>query len=339
MTMPTAPPGGENWNYTISGILCQNLIKICPPVMKPRYITLLWGIVSFSGLKMLFFDHIQPWQHLTQQIQLLLWQQHSQNSFQTSHQSRLWPHPLTGTPQSNTMISSCFTNQWKVGSPSRIFQWKQPQELDLMRNPTRLDWNMCSISWATLATGNLTVGSQLAQLMRFQRRKSKLQPSWTTCPLWWIMQCHNTAESINWKMSTSGPESHQMNSLTISMLLLTDVTSHQMRKRNRTSSTDSSEPSMTRKLIKKLLALDLKATTPKMLEVCQTHRHLRQPRGQGTEGTEDSKCDRYRVPEFLTQVQPLIYFQDSISWHPPKSYKEHLATAHVLRSAVNHTQC
>ena len=49
--------------------------------------------------------------------------------------------------------------------------------------------------------------------------------------------------------------------------------------------------------------------------------------------------DRYHVPEFLTQVQPLIYFQDSISWHPPKSYKEHLATAHVLCSAVNHAQC
>ena len=140
------------------------------------------------------------------------------------------------------MISSCFANQWKVGSPFRIFQWKQPQEPDLMWNPTPLDWNMCSISWATLATGNLTVGSQLAQLMRIQRRKSKLQPSWTTCPLQWIMQCHNTAGSINWKMFASDLESHQMNSSTISMPLLTDATSHQMRKRNGTSSTDLSEP-------------------------------------------------------------------------------------------------
>ena len=101
--------------------------------------TALWGIVSFSGLKTLFFDHIQPWQHLTlltQQIQLLLWQQCSQNSFWTSHQSHSWPHPLTGTPRSNMMISSYFTNQWKVGSPFRIFQQKQPQELDPMQNPT-----------------------------------------------------------------------------------------------------------------------------------------------------------------------------------------------------------
>ena len=41
----------------------------------------------------------------------------------------------------------------------------------------------------------------------------------------------------------------------------------------------------------------------------------------------------------LTQVQPLIYFQDSISWHLPKSYKEHLVTVHVLCGAVNHAQC
>ena len=205
-----------------------------------------WGIASFSGLKTLFFDHIQPWQHLTQQIWLLLWQQHSWNSFQTSHWSHSWPHPLTGTPQSNMMISSCFTNQWKVGSPFRIFQQKQPQEPDLMQNLTQLDWNMCSISWATLAAGNLTIGSQPAQLLRFQRRKSKLQPSWTTCPLWWIMQCHNTAGSINWKMFASDPESHQMNSSTVSVPLLTDATSHQMRKRNGTSSTDLLEPSMTR---------------------------------------------------------------------------------------------
>ena len=54
---------------------------------------------------------------------------------------------------------------------------------------------------------------------------------------------------------------------------------------------------------------------------------------------KEGRDDRYCVPEFLTQVQTfLIYFQDSISWHLPKSYKEHLATAHVLCSAVNHAQ-
>ena len=44
-------------------------------------------------------------------------------------------------------------------------------------------------------------------------------------------------------------------------------------------------------------------------------------------------------PNSLTQVQPLIYFQDSVSWHLPKSYEEHLVTAHVLHGAVNHAQC
>ena len=45
---------------------------------------------------------------------------------------------------------------------------------------------------------------------------------------------------------TSDLESHQMNSLTISELLLIDATSRQKRKRNGVSSTDSSETPMTR---------------------------------------------------------------------------------------------
>ena len=36
-------------------------------------------------------------------------------------------------------------------------------------------------------------------------------------------------------------------------------------------------------------------------------------------------------PNSSLQVQPLIYFQDSVSWHLPKSYKEHLVTVHVLQ--------
>ena len=190
------------------------------------------------------------------------------------------------------MISSCFPNQWKVGSLFRIFQQKQPQELDPMWNPTRLDWNMCSISWATLATGSLTIGSQMAQLMRFQRRKSKLQPSWTTCLLRWIMQCPNAAESISWKMFASDLESHQMNSSTISVLLLTDATSHQMRKRNGTSSTDTSEPWMTRNSSRSCLHLTWRQQHLDAWSVPNTHCHLRQPRGHGIEGTKDSKCHK-----------------------------------------------
>ena len=39
--MLTAPPGGENWIYTIPGVLCQNLIKIRPAVMELHYMTAL----------------------------------------------------------------------------------------------------------------------------------------------------------------------------------------------------------------------------------------------------------------------------------------------------------
>ena len=206
--------------------------------MKLHYMTVPWGIVSFSGLKTLFFTHLQPCLHQILQAQLQLSQLHLWNSFQINHRFCLWHHPLTGTPQNNMIIFSCFVNQWKVGSPFRIFQ-QRCQRIPWW-NPTPLDWSTCSFSWATLATGSLTVGSQLPQLMRLWRKKGRLQPSWTTCHLWWTMQYHNTAEPTNWKMFESDLESHQMNSLTISELLLIDATSQQ--KRNKMSSTDSPEP-------------------------------------------------------------------------------------------------
>ena len=133
--------------------------------------------------------------------------------------------------------SSCFTNQWRVGSPCKTFQ-RRHQRIPLW-NPTPHDWSTCSISWAIPATGNLTVGSQPAQLMRLRRRRSELQPSWTTCHQQWTVQYHNAAESTNWKMFTSDLESHQMNLLTVSELLLIDAISQQKMKRNGTSSTDS----------------------------------------------------------------------------------------------------
>ena len=87
-----------------------------------------------------------------------------------------------------------------------------------------------------------TVGSQLAQLMRLRGRRSELQPSWTTCHQQWTMQYRNAAESTNWKMFASDLESHQMNSLTVSRLLLIDAIYQQKMKRNGTSSTDLLEP-------------------------------------------------------------------------------------------------
>ena len=52
---------------------------------------------------------------------------------------------------------------------------------DAEPNSTRLEYMLNFLG--NTGHGKLTIGSQLAQLMRFQRRKSKLQPSWTTCPL------------------------------------------------------------------------------------------------------------------------------------------------------------
>ena len=234
----------------------------------------LWGIVSFSGLKKLFFDCIQPWQHLTlltQQIQLLLWQWHSQNSFQTSHQSHLWPHPLTGMPQSNMMISSCFVNQWKVGSPFKIFQRKQPQELDPMQNPTWLSWNMCSISWATLAhrkfdhwkpTGTADeISKKKKQASAFMDYLSSMMDHAVSqrCRIYQLEDVHiqprespdELVDHLHALADWCNFPSDEEKEWNIQYRLVRALND--------------------KELIKKLLTLDLKATTPKMLEVCQTH--------------------------------------------------------------------
>ena len=143
--MPTAPPGGENWNYTIPGILCQSLTKIRPAVAKiwPLNHTT-WHLPSWHSSEglfpsvMLFFDHIQPCCHQTLQIpqtQLLFWQQHSQNSW-TSHWSHSWPHPLTGTPQSNMFCKSAVLqisgklvhpSEYSSGNSPRSWTWCRTQ--------------------------------------------------------------------------------------------------------------------------------------------------------------------------------------------------------------------
>ena len=223
--------------------------------------TLLWSHPAMAPP-----DTADPADPITALTAALPW-----NSFWTSHRSRSWPHPSTGTPWSNMMISSCFTNQWKFGSPFRIFQQKEPQELDPMQDPTQLDWNMCSIFWATLATGSLTIGSQLAQLMRFQRRKSKLQPSWTTCPLMMdhaVSQCcriYQLEDVHIWPRESPDELINCLRALADRCNFPSDEEKEWNIQYRLVRALNDKE------LIKKLLTLDLKATTPKMLKVCQTH--------------------------------------------------------------------
>ena len=67
-----------------------------------------------------------------------------------------------------------------------------------------------------------------------------------------------------------------------------------------------------KELVKKLLTLDLMATTPKMLEVCQTHCHLRQPWGHGIEGTEDCQC--HKEAKQITTSQETSCRQCALMW-------------------------
>ena len=53
-----------------------------------------------------------------------------------------------------------------------------------------------------------------------KEEKESFSLSWATCHQQWIMQCHNIVESTNWKLFASDLESHQMNLLTISKILL-----------------------------------------------------------------------------------------------------------------------
>ena len=199
------------------------------------------------------------------------------------------------------MISSCFINQWKVGSPFRIFQWRH-QQIPL-QNPTPLDWSTCSISWASLATGILTVGSWLAQLMRLQRRKSRLQPSWTTCHLWWTTQYHNAAESTYWKMFVFDLENHQLKSLTISAALADWYSFLTEEEKEQNVQYRFIRALSDKELIKRWLALD-SSNTQDAWSVLHTHHHLRQPRGHGIEGTKDSQCHMEAKPTLPREETP-----------------------------------
>ena len=57
---------------------------------------------------------------------------------------------------------------------------------------------------------------------------------------------------------------------------------------------------------------------------CKFVLHTNSPRKGGMIGTV--------YPNSSLKCNLLIYFQDSVSWHLPKSYKEQLVTVHVLRA-------
>ena len=197
--------------------------------MELNYMTVLWGIVSFSGLKILFLC--------------------------------TFSHATSGSSRPNCSFHSCncktSLNQPSISLVTPSFDWNTTEQYDDFQlfcksveswltlqnipaetpeDPT-VEPNSTQLEYVLNFLGNtgrrsLTIGSQLAQLMRLQGRRSELQPSWTTCHQQWTTQYHNAAESTNWK-------SHQMNLLTVSELLLIDVTSQQKMRRNRTLSTDS----------------------------------------------------------------------------------------------------
>ena len=128
---------------------------------------------------------------------------------------------------------------------------------------------MCSISWATLASGSLTIGSQPTQLMRLQRRKAgyslhglpviydgpcgiamlqNLPTGRCSHPTWRVTRwTHWPSLSSCW-CNFLAEEEKEWNVQYRFIRALSD-----------------------KELIKKLLALNLMATTSKMLEVCHTH--------------------------------------------------------------------
>ena len=167
------------------------------------------------------------------------------------------------------MISSCFANQWRVGSPCKTFQ-RRHQRIPL-RNPTPLDWSMCSISWATLAAGSLTVGSQLAQLMRLQEKKKR-----ASAFMDYLSSTMDHAVSQRCRI-------YQLEDVRIRPGESPDELVDHLRAladRCNFPTEDEKERNVQyrfvralsdKELVKKLLALDLTATTAKMLEVCRTH--------------------------------------------------------------------
>ena len=191
------------------GVFCQNFIEIDLAVTKIHYMTVLWGIVTFSGLNTLFWH---TFSHAATRSGRPNCSSHSctcktatEPTIDIARDTILWLeyHGAVWWLPAVSQISGELVHPAKHSSGGH-------QRIPL-RNPTPLDSSTCSISWATLAAGNSTVGNELAQLMRLRGRRSELQPSWTTCHQQWTMQYRNAVESTNWKMFASDLESHQMN--------------------------------------------------------------------------------------------------------------------------------
>ena len=132
------------------------------------------------------------------------------------------------------------------------------------------DWSMFSTSWAILATRNTNDGDELVRQLKWRRQGQVQTNSWIISSPQWTMKCHNVAECTKWKMSWY-KQSHPMSLGNACVPWLTVVTSLLMKKRNVMCSIALSKSSATRTLQKKLLVLDLKVTTAKMLKVCWTH--------------------------------------------------------------------
>ena len=135
------------------------------------------------------------------------------------------------------MTSSCFANQWRVGSPCKTFQWRH-QRIPPWK-PTPLTWSTCSIflgntgcrkfdHWKPTGTAD--------EIARKKKRASAFMDYLSSTMDHAVSQrCRiYQLEDVRIRL-----ESHQMNLLTISELLLIDAISRQKTKRNGMSSTDS----------------------------------------------------------------------------------------------------
>ena len=134
-----------------------------------------------------------------------------------------------------------------------------------------LDWSMSSIFLEILAIKSMSDGNQLVQMRRSRKKRIVPKNSWTTyCPQW-TTKCLKGVEIYQLEDICAYP-GESPDELVDCLCTLTDRCNfpseeekeHNVQYRFVRALDDKG-------LVKKLLALDLKATTAKMLEVCCTH--------------------------------------------------------------------
>ena len=166
--------------------------------------------------------------------------------------------------------------------------------------------------------------NHLEPMTKLRRQRQVLTNLWIISSLQWTMKCHSVVGFINWKMSGYSQENHLMTDELMECLrVLADCCNFPTDDEKECNVHYHFVRALSDKdLVKKLLALDLKATTAKMLEVCWTHIAISDNLDAlGLVGSKPIKCHSSR------EAQQAMSKWSKTTWKPTPMSELHEVTS------------